>query len=146
MRRFLLVLCLAVAASPAGEARPRPKAAADAGTPQRVVAPWGRMAKRYPGVVINRYGKYVEVRFDDGYTGWCAGDLVTPPVEPLPRPDDKNPWTEGQRVKARWSLKGYLPAVVVDTYGMLTLVNFESDDRAWIPASEIRPRDKPRVP
>lgn len=145
MRRLFLVLCLSLLAGPAGEAKPRAKA--DAGTPgPRVMAPWGRMAKRYPGIVINRYGKYVEVRFDDGYTGWCAGDLTTPPLEPLPQPADKNPWSPGQRVKARWSLKGYLPAVVVDTYGMLTLVNFESDDRAWIPAGEIKPRDKVRVP
>jgi hypothetical protein len=104
------------------------------------MAPWGRYGKRYPGQVINRYGKFVEVKYDDGYVGWCMGDLTMPPVEPLPRPNDPNPFTNGQKVRARWSLKGQLRAVVVDTYGQLTLVHFESDDRAWVRASEVKLR------
>src|ERR1043165_6234222 len=44
----------------------------------RLMAPWGRMGKRYPGQVTDQYGKFVEVKFDDGYSGWCPGDLTNP--------------------------------------------------------------------
>jgi hypothetical protein len=140
---FLGMLLLAIGPAEGGK-KSRSNATVDAGFApakgKRVRAPWGRYGKRYPGEVVNQYGKFVEVKFDDGYVGWCAGDMTDPPIEPLPTPSDKNPWTTGQRVMAKWSLKGWLEAAVVDTYGDLTLVNFESEDRAWVRSNEVRNR------
>lgn len=130
---WTLVLCLLLAGAPP---------ARDAGVPkgQRVMAPWGRHGKRFAGKVAAQYGKFALVLFDDGYEGWCEVDLLNPPGLAAPAPRDPNPFTPGQKVTARWSKKGALPAVVVDTYGKLTLVHFESEDRAWIMVGEISPR------
>jgi hypothetical protein len=139
MVRLFTLLCLGMLLGPV-EAEAKPKKKTEEPMGPRVMAPWGRMGKRFPGIVVARYGRFVEVKFDDGYSGWCAGDLTNPPIEPLPQPKDPNPWKAGDKVQARWSLKGFLRAVVIDTYGSLTLVQFESDDRAWIRAAEVKAR------
>jgi hypothetical protein len=141
---ILLGAALAVAQPAWAGPKKRGAQAADAGFAPargtRVMAPWGRYGKRYPGTVVNQYGKFVEVKYDDGYSGWCMGDLTSPVIAPLPEPKEVNPFTAGQRVMAKWSLKGFLRAVVIDTYGVLTLVEFESDDRAWVRTPEVKAR------
>ncbi len=142
MARAITLFCLSLMLAPiAADAKPPKKPAAEpAAMGPRVMAPWGRQGKRYPGVVVARYGRFVEVKFDDGYSGWCAGDLTSPPVDSLPEPRDSNPFTIGQKVMARWSLKGMLRAVVIDTYGNLTLVQFDGDERAWVSARDVKVR------
>lgn len=139
-RTAILISCLAAAAAVAGPKKAS-KPSPDAGTPgARVIAPFGKGTSRNAGTVMETYGRYVFVRFDDRNTTWIDVDMVNPPQKEAPRPTDKNKHEIGAKVHARFSSWAKYPGTVIDTYGKLALILFDDNARAWVLDTECIPR------
>jgi hypothetical protein len=96
--------------------------------------------KNQPARILDTYGKFAQVQFEDDGNDWVYGNLkgwvlqkeLTPQGAIVSHPDDTCAVAVNEAVRGRWNtVMKETNGVVKETYGRLARVEFENQESGW---------------